>query len=158
MNSVCGINCFECGVQEICGGCVKTGGRPFDGECLLAKCCQSKGCEHCAECTETSCKLKSELIAEFNSLEIEDMEEITDLNALKGSFVNLEFTLLNGQKVKFFDDNKIYLGNQICKKCSNRCYGLAADENNLLVCEYGENGCDPEIVVYKKRDHLNRGK
>ena len=62
------------------------------------------------------------------------MEEVTSLNALKGSFVNLEYTFPSGQTVKLFDDDKLYLGNQICKKGSNRCYGLAADENNLLVC------------------------
>lgn len=50
------------------------------------------------------------------------------------------------------DDNKIYLGNQICKKNSSRCYGLTADENYLLVCEYGDGGSDAEIVVYKKRN------
>lgn len=29
---------------------------------------------------------------------------------------------------------------------------LAADESLLLVCEYGEQGEDAEIVVYKRRD------
>ena len=44
------------------------------------------------------------------------------------------------------------MGNQLCKKDgSGRCYGLTADENYLLVCEYGENGSDPEIVVYRRR-------
>jgi hypothetical protein len=38
------------------------------------------------------------------------------------------------------------------KKISGyRCYGLTADENYLLVCEYGENGKDPEIVVFRRR-------
>ena len=58
-----------------------------------------------------------------------------------------------GQKIKFWDDQRIYLGNQMCKHDgSGRCYGLTADEHHLLVCEYGDNGCDPEIVVYKRRD------
>lgn len=42
-------------------------------------------------------------------------------------------------------------GQQVCKKNSDRCYGLTADENFLLVCEYGEGGSDPQIVVYKRR-------
>lgn len=29
--------------------------------------------------------------------------------------------------------------------------GLTADENYLLVCEYGENGADAEIVIFKRR-------
>lgn len=37
------------------------------------------------------------------------------------------------------------------QKNSSRCYGLTADENYLLVCEYGDNGANPEIVIFKKR-------
>lgn len=79
------------------------------------------------------------------------MEEVTGLNALHGAYINLQYSLPSGQKIKFWDDDRIYLGNQICKKNSNRCYGLTADENYLLVCEYGDNGSDAEIIVYKKR-------
>lgn len=32
-----------------------------------------------------------------------------------------------------------------------RCYGVVADERFILVCEYGCNGADPEIIVYKRR-------
>lgn len=79
------------------------------------------------------------------------MAEVTSLNALKGSFVNLTYTLANGQTLKLLDDDKIYLGNQLYKKDNDRCYGLAADENYLSVCEYGENCSDAEIVIYKRR-------
>lgn len=79
------------------------------------------------------------------------MEKATDLNALMDSFINLEYPLPNGQTVKFLHADKIYLGNQLHKKNSNRCYGLTADENFLLVCEYGEGGADAEIVCYKRR-------
>ena len=65
---------------------------------------------------------------------------------------NLEYTLPSGQNVKLLDDDTIYLGNQICKTGSGRCYGLAADERCLLVCEYGDGGSDAEIVVYKRRN------
>ena len=59
--------------------------------------------------------------------------------------------LPNGEKIKLLDDTKIYLGYQVEKANSDRCYGLVADNNHLLVCEYGCNGAEPEIVVYKKR-------
>ena len=133
-----------------CAGCAATNGQPFGGTCMLALCCMSNNCENRGNIYETSCKLKERLIAEYNALGIEDMETVTDLNALRGSFVNLEYELASGQKMKFWNDNRIYLGNQICKKGSDRCYGLTADEHYLLVCEYGENGSDPEIIVYKK--------
>lgn len=84
------------------------------------------------------------------------MDEVTDLNALKGSFINLEYTLSNGQTVIFWNDNKIYLENQLCKKDSDRCYGLAADEKYFMVCEYGEYGSQAEIVVFKVKNSIRR--
>lgn len=79
------------------------------------------------------------------------MRRMCSLYALKGSFVNVEYTLPSGQQVKVWDDNKIYLGNQLHKKNSNRCYGIAADEKYLMVCEYSDGGAKPEIVVFKRR-------
>lgn len=148
--ALCGLDCSGCSLKDNCGGCRETNGHPFGGSCMLAQCCENKGCENCGSVFESQCKLKARLVAEFNALGIEDMETVTDLNALRGAFVNLEYTLPGGQKIKFWNDNRIYLGNQICKKNSDRCYGLTADEHYLLVCEYGENGSDAEIVVYKK--------
>ncbi|HOJ10905.1 MAG TPA: DUF3795 domain-containing protein [Clostridiales bacterium] len=149
--SICGLDCNGCELKDTCGGCVATNGRPFGGECVIAVCSQSKGQEHCSKCSDSLCNLKKQLIAEFNALGIEDMAEVTDLNALKGSFINLEYMLPSGQAIKFWDDDRIYLGNQICKKDSDRCYGLTADENYLLVCEYGNSGSDAEIIIYKKK-------
>ena len=94
---------------------------------------------------------KKKLMAEFNALGIEDMPEVTELCQLNGSYVNLEYTLSNGEKVKLLEDNKIYLGYQLEIANSDKCYGLVADEGYLLVCRYGCNGADPEIIVYKKR-------
>lgn len=150
MKTICGADCNECGFKENCSGCKATNGHPFGSSCMLAECCSSNGLEYCDKCSSV-CRLKKQLIEEFNALGIEDMEEVKNLNALKGSFVNLEYTLSSGQVIKFWDDNKIYLGNQICKKNNDRCYGLTADENYLLVCEYGDNGANPKIVVFKKR-------
>jgi len=94
--------------------------------------------------------LKPVLIEEFNSFGIKGLH-LSDLNLLSGSYINLEYTLPNGQKVKLLEDDKMYLGNEIEIEGKERCYGVAADENYLLVCEYGCNGSDPEIIVYKKR-------
>ncbi|MCI9229863.1 MAG: DUF3795 domain-containing protein [Lachnospiraceae bacterium] len=150
MKTKCGLDCSECGSKE-CGGCTETNGRPFGGSCMLALCCDEKGCDNCGRAFEAPCRLKEELIAEFNALGIEDMEEITDLYALNGAFVNLAYTLPGGQEIRFWDDGRVYLGNQVHKKGSDRCYGLTADESYLLVCEYGEGGSDAEIVVYRRR-------
>lgn len=79
------------------------------------------------------------------------MPTVTNLCQLIGAYVNLEYTLPSGQKIKLLDDKKVYLGYQLKKENSDRCYGLVADNHYLLVCEYGCNGEDPEIIVYKKR-------
>ena len=78
------------------------------------------------------------------------MREVSELYALKGSFINLEYSFPNGQIVKFWDDNKIYLGNQVHKKGSDRCYGIAADETYLMVSEYGDLGAEAEVIVWKR--------
>lgn len=72
-------------------------------------------------------------------------------DALKGSLLNLEYTLENGQTVKLLNDNKIYLGTQLHKKKSDRYYGIVADDKCILVCEYGQNRSDPKIILYEQR-------
>ena len=79
------------------------------------------------------------------------MPTLTALCQLNGAYANLEYTLPNGESVKLLDDTKIYLGCQVEKAHGDRCYGLVADNSYLLVCEYGCNGANPEIIVYKKR-------
>ena len=51
----------------------------------------------------TARELKDKLMVAFNELNIQDMEKVTDLNALKGSFINIEYSLPSGQIVKFWD-------------------------------------------------------
>ncbi|MBQ8642237.1 MAG: DUF3795 domain-containing protein [Clostridia bacterium] len=150
--SICGLDCAECGLRNTCGGCSETDGKPFGGDCMIAVCCRNGSCPNGGKCFRGHCRLKKELIAEFNGLGIADMEEVTDLNALWGAYINQQYPLPGGGTVKIWDDDKVYLGNQLRKKNSSRCYGIAADENYLLVCEYGEEGADAEIILFRKRD------
>ena len=97
-------------------------------------------------------EFKKQLIKEFNDLHIEGMPEVTELSALIGGYVNLEYTLPNGQKVKYLDDGATYLGYQLESEFGGgRCFGLVANMDFLLVCTYEENGENPELVIYKKR-------
>lgn len=101
---------------------------------------------------EAFAAFKRQLIEEFNALQIEGLPKVEDLNILSGSFVNLEYRLPNGTAVKFLDDGATYLGNQLpCEFGENRCFGIAANMEFLLVCTYEENGENPELVLYKKR-------
>ena len=97
-------------------------------------------------------EFKKLLIEEINALNIEGMPKLTKLNALVGSYINLEYSLPNGRTVKYLDDNTTYLGNQLeCEFGGDRCFGIAANMDFLLVCTYEENGENPELVIYKKR-------
>lgn len=148
--TICGADCSKCGMKETCKGCMETQGQPFGGVCVVADCCRGGGHETCAECN--LCEYKARLMAEFNGLGIKDMPPVTELYALNGAFVNLEYELPGGGRVKFWKDENIYLGSQLPKVGSERCYGLTADDRYLLVCEYGENGAEPQIVVFKRRE------
>ena len=87
----------------------------------------------------------NQLINELNILNIEGMPKVSELNALVGGYVNLEYSLPNGKTVKFLDDNKTYLGCQLeCEFGGDRCFGVVANMDFLLVCTYGENGEYPE--------------
>ena len=82
-------------------------------------------------------------------MHIEGLPEAENLNVLPGEFINLEYTLPNGEKVKFLDDKQVYLGSQL--EGETKCYGIVANMDFLLVCTYEENGEAPELLIYKKR-------
>lgn len=148
--SICGADCDNCGYGKNngCKGCMQSEGCPFGKKCFIAEYINTGG-------EESYNLFKEKLMAEFNSLNIPGMPKIHELFALNGAFVNLAYPMPNGNTVKLLDDNEIYLGNQV--ECEfndgglGRCFGLVAGMDFLLVCEYGENGANPEIIAYKKR-------
>lgn len=144
MLSICGTDCCStCNKKDACGGCRNADGHPFGGTCIAAECIKQAD-------LDAFQIYKNILIHEFNSLGIKDLK-IKELHLLNGSFINLEYQLPNGQSVKFLEDNNVYLGNQVEIPGQERCYGLAADDNYLLVCEYGCDGKDLQIITYQKR-------
>ncbi len=95
---------------------------------------------------------KQQLIDEINALGIEGMPELKTLNALVGSYVNLEYRLPSGQTVRFLDDGTTYLGNQLESEFGgDRCFGVLANMDFILVCTYEAEGANPELILYKKR-------
>ena len=150
MKSFCNANCDNCGYgkNNNCKGCIKTKGCPFGKQCFIAKYILTGGKENYEQ-------FKNQLINEINNLNIAGMPKINDLNPLNGDFVNLSYPVPNGKDIKLLDDNDIYLGNQVeCEfndKNNIRCFGIVANMNFILVSEYGVNGKNPEIIVYKKR-------
>lgn len=97
-------------------------------------------------------KFKEKLISEINELNIDGMPKVERLNALVGGYVNLEYMLPSGKTAKFLDDQKTYLGNQLESEYGGeRCFGIIANMDFLLVAAYEKDGLNPELVLYKKR-------
>ena len=150
MKSICGANCDVCDYYKNnkCEGCRKTNGCPFGKKCWIAK------------YIEISDKnnfdlFKKQVMDEINLLKIDGMPELEDLYSLNGSFVNLEYTLPNGIKTKFLKDDEIYLGNQLQCIFNNdyihKCFGIVLNMDFILICEYEENGMNPELLLFQKR-------
>ena len=100
---------------------------------------------------------KDELIKLFNELYIPDMEEVKELYRLEGAYINLNCRLPNGEMAQILNDAQIYYGAELCKKGSERCYGLATDGKQLVVYEYGNGGSDAELVLWKRIKGKNSG-
>ena len=97
-------------------------------------------------------KFKKLLIDEINALHIDGMPKVEKLNALVGSFVNLEYRLPNGSLVRFLDNETTYLGNQLeSEQGGGRCFGVLANMDFILVCTYESEGKNTELLLYKKR-------
>ncbi len=97
-------------------------------------------------------QFKQQLIKEINELHIEGMPKVKKLNALVGSYVNLEYPLPSGMSAKFLNDDTTYLGNQLENEFGgDRCFGVLANMDFILICTYEADGKNPELVLYKKR-------
>ena len=145
MGTICGANCDKCTYNDNCKGCTETCGRPFGGTCVAAQYIRVGGREKYNE-------FKHMLLGEINALlESNGIPTVEKLYELPGSFVDLAYPLPSGEKVKFLDGSRIYLGTQIEFADMGVCYGVVADTTFILVCSYSVDGSEPELIVYKKR-------
>ncbi len=144
--SLCNANCAECPSNETCPGCAETNGCPFGKQCYVAKYILLGGMENYQA-------FKKGLIDEINALHIDGMQEVGELYPLVGAFVNVEYSIPSGA-VKFLQDDEVYLGTQVrdlTDESGKTCFGVVTRENFILVSTYGENGVDPQLVLYKRR-------
>ena len=95
---------------------------------------------------------KKQLIEEINGLHVEGMPKVEKLNALVGQYVNLAYRLPSGANVQFLDNGTTYLGTQLEPEFGgDRCFGVLANMDFILICTYEAEGANPELVLYKKR-------
>lgn len=145
MDTICGANCTGCGFKDDCKGCAETCGKPFGGTCAAAEYIKFGG-------RESYTQFKKQLLGEVNELlsscGIPTAEELCEL---PGAFVDLPYPLPSGDKVRFLDGKKVYLGTQIEFADMGVCYGVVADTSFILVCSYSVDGSESELIAYKKR-------
>ena len=97
-------------------------------------------------------EFKKQLIREINDLQVPGLPKVEKLFALAGSDVNLAYPLPSGEKVRFLKDGTTYLGNQLESEFGgDRCFGILASMEFILVSTYAAGDADPELVLYKKR-------
>ncbi len=145
MKAICGISCEDCPGKENCRGCFETSGCPYGKQCYIAKYILVGGMDNYVA-------FKKKLIAEINELRPDGMEEVTELYPLSGEFVNLEYPLPSGENIKFLKEDEMYLGAQVRNIFDDdSCFGVIARESFILLCSYGVNGINPEIIIYKRR-------
>ncbi len=143
--SYCGADCRNCPSKEGCRGCLATCGSPFGGRCVAAEYIKVGGKEAYEEFKKSLCDEVNAILA---SLGIGPADRLYEL---VGEYVNLEYETPCGGKVKFLDDKNVYLGAQIEFADRGVCCGVVADAGFILVCGYGVDSSDPELILYKKR-------
>ena len=97
-----------------------------------------------------SMTIHDKILQRLNSIGIPELAGLRKLNELSGSYINLECRLPNGKTGKILDDDKTYFGAQCERPGSDRCYGVAADETQIAIYEYGCNGTDAELILWTK--------
>ena len=145
MRNYCGANCGSCLSKLGCKGCLPTCGSPFGGRCVAAEYIKAGGAEAYRQ-------FKQKLTDEVNALlAAEGLGKTDGLFELLGAYVNLEYPMPSGDRVKLLDDKNIYLGAQIEFADVGICYGVVADAGFILICSYSRDGSEPELIVYQKR-------
>jgi len=148
MCTICGVNCKDCGFSGQCKGCTATCGNPFGAGCIAAEYIRAGG-------REQFDAFKKQLMAELNDLCIPGLPKVEELYSLPGFYVNLAYPLPCGNTAELLQANRVYLGTQLPCQFDDgdgeRCFGIVCDTSFLLVAEYGANGAEPELVLFKRR-------
>ncbi len=102
MKTISNVECKQCEFKDKYQGCISTNDYSYTKECIVVECYKIGGEEYFQI-------YKNRLIDEFNALNISNMPLITTLCQLSAAYVNLEYTLASGQKVKLLDVKKYIL-------------------------------------------------
>lgn len=90
------------------------------------------------------------IIQRVKKLGFPELEKLPELKELDGEFLNNVALLPNGEKAKILDDHKTYLAAQIEQEHGEKCWGIAADNQQLAVFRYEEGGAEAELLAWIK--------
>lgn len=93
---------------------------------------------------------RDKILRRLHQLGIPELCSVETLNDLPGDYINLHCRLPNGRYAKILDDQKSYLAAQVERASSDRCYGIAAADEQLAVYEYGCKGSDAVLIAWIK--------
>ncbi len=81
----------------------------------------------------------------LNGLGIKELEQVEEFCELPGAYVNMECELPDKTIGKVLDDKAMYL---CCQVPINdlECYGVAADEKQVVVYRYKNNDSEAKVV------------
>lgn len=89
--------------------------------------------------------MQERIIKVLQTLGIEELKEVDQLWELPGSYINMESKLEKGEKKQVLDNDKMYLCCQV-EINDRECYGIAADDKEIVVYKYKNDGMDAEVV------------
>lgn len=93
---------------------------------------------------------QNRLLQEVHDLGIRELQSVSSLSLLDGSYLNLECEWPNGKTGRLLDDAQKYYACQVEIPGSAKCYGVAANAHMLAVYRYGCGGADAELILWKR--------
>ena len=95
---------------------------------------------------------KAGLIEEINALNVDGLPQVEDLHMRAGSALNFEHRLPSGETVQFLDDSATYLCAELpCVFDESTRFCVVANADFISFYTRGEDGANPELLLYKKR-------
>lgn len=157
-DSYCGKSCEACETKEQlnCSGCKKGPGQKNDGDCTIAACCRTEGCNSCENCTRVAnCELfqirdnipnrrlqskdsDDEYIDASTLRKYKNLAELINIIFIT-SVISFVITLISS----FIGENNILL-----QGIFSLCSGISSIIYIVAICKMGKyNSCFKEIFI-----------
>ena len=93
---------------------------------------------------------QEKILNRLQTLGFPELAGIDHLNEFDGSFLNLKAKLPNGQTAQILDNNKRYFAIEVELEGQQKCWGVAADDQQIAIFTYAAGGTDAELIAWVK--------